>query len=383
MCFRPQNEKDSFTKKESSTFVEAQIKMHQLLKYYLENSPHKVFIKDEIASSDIRIGHIDSKPVKRLVIQLRSNGCGWKKSGGCTMCGFWSETSQMKEKISAEDFVNQFKRVLKKFDITQFPILSIYNAGSLLNEEEVPLSALEKMFNIISQLPTIKRVVIESRTEYVDFKKVQRLKSILKEKELVIASGLESSNDTIRQLCIHKGIQKKHFENYIEQANSLGIKTRIYILIKPPFLTEGEAIEDAVSSTKYLYDLDVKDIHYETMTIEEHTLVHTLYEKGYYQLPWLWSIIEISKRVSPFIKPYVSPFRYIADSIEVPHNCRLCTETVTKAIFNGYCSSFDLSHLRNLDCACKTRWLEAIKEKNNKPIEKRVLHILSGLTPEV
>lgn len=378
----PDNKKNSFPKKKNSDFVEACQKMQQLLKKYMENTPCKSFSKNKIAASDIRVGHVDGKAVKRLVIHLRSNGCGWKKSGGCTMCGFWSETSQLKEKIHTKHFINQFKDVLKKFDIAQFPILSIYNAGSILNEDEVPFFALEKIFNLVTQIPTIKQVVLESRIEYIDFEKVRCLKSILKEKELVIASGLESSNDTIRELCIHKGLPKKHFERYIEQTHSFGVKTSIYLLIKPPFLTEYEAIEDAVTSAKYLYDLNVRDIHFETMTIEEYTLVHTLYDKGYYKVPWLWSIIEIIKRLSPSIKPFISPFRYIANSKEVPNNNHLCTETVTKAILNDYCSDFNISHLVNLDCTCKRQWLEAIEETDIQPIEKRALHYLAILSSQ-
>lgn len=379
MTFKIQENK--LFRKENSDFIEANQKIQRLLRAYMENTPKKAFSKNQIAGADIRIGHIKGKLVKRLVIHLRSHGCGWKKrSGGCTMCGFWIETSQSKDQISTEEFIEQFKGVLRNYDMAQFPILCIYNAGSVLNEEEVPFHALEKIFNLISKMPTIERVVLESRIDYVDFEKVKSLKRVLKEKEFIIASGLESSNDIIRELCIHKGLPTKRFERYIEEANSLGIKTRIYLLIKPPFLTESEAIEDAVSSTRYLYDLDVRDVHFETMTIEEYTLVHSLYSLGYYRLPRLWSIIEILREVSPFIKPYISPFRYITDAKDIPHNCPLCSERVTRALLVDYCSDFNISHLVNLDCVCKKEWEKVIKEEDIQPLEKRVLYYLNNIS---
>jgi radical SAM enzyme (TIGR01210 family) len=368
---------------ENSIIREARMKMHQLLKYYTRITPLKAFSKDHVAKADVRIGQLEGKPVKRLVIHLRSNGCAWKKSGGCSMCGFWSETSQMKDKIGIENFINQFENILKTFDIKKYPILCIYNAGSMLNEKEVPFEALEKIFKLISQVPEIQQVVIESRVEYILSEKLRRLKNILKNKDLIVGVGLESANDTIRNLCIHKGLNKHSFERTIELVQSIGVKTVIYVLIKPPFLTEGESIEDAVSTTKYLCDLDVKTIHYETMTIENNTLAHVLFQKGYYQLPWLWTIIEIIEQVSPIIKPFVSPFRYIAEAETVPHNCGYCTPFVKKALLEDYCSSYDLSHLTSLRCDCRTLWLEEIEKQNELLIEERMIKTLSDLEKEL
>ena len=368
--------------KKGSLYEETNIKLGKFLKQIVEGTPCKVFSKYEVVKTDIRIGHIDGKPVKRFVIHLRSNGCGWKKSGGCTMCGFWNETSQQKDRVKAEDFVSQFKGALKAFNLSRYPVLSIYNAGSAFNEEEIPFEALESIFRMISKIPTIKQIILESRIEYVTKDKIRQLKNIIYGKDLIIGAGLESSNDTIRELCIHKGLPRKRFEQYIELSKSIGMNPRIYVLIKPPFLTEMEAIEDVVGTTRYLYDLGVSDIHYETTTIEENTLVHILFNKEFYQLPWLWSIVEIINRVSPFAKPFLSPFRYIVDAQGVAHNCRLCTNKVTHALLDDYCLRFDLSCLKKLECSCKSRWLEEIMKPAELPLEERVLKILSELSHE-
>jgi radical SAM enzyme (TIGR01210 family) len=369
--------------KEDLMLLETRIKMRQLLKYYTEMTPRKEFSKNEVVKANERVGVIEGKPVKRLVIHLRSNGCGWKKSGGCSMCGFWAETSQMENKIEADNFVNQFEDILKRVDIRHYPLLCVYNAGSILNEKEVPFEALEKIVNIISQIPEIQQVALESRIEYIQSDKLLRLKKILKNKHLVIGIGLESANDSIRNICIHKGLNKKSFERKIELAHSIDVETAIYILIKPLFLTEAEAIEDAVNSTKYLLKLDIKNIHYETMTIEDYTLAHTLFRRGLYQLPWLWSIIEIIEQVSPMIKPFVSPFSYIREAEALPHNCDYCTEFVKKALLEDYCSSYDLSRLRSLNCTCRSLWLKELEKKDELPVEERVLKTISGLYREL
>jgi uncharacterized Fe-S cluster-containing MiaB family protein len=80
--------------------LSVQQKMRKVLQSYRDSAPVKTISKNEAAAIDLRIGHIQDNPVKRLVIHFRSNGCGWKNAaGGCIMCGFWNETTQMKDKI--------------------------------------------------------------------------------------------------------------------------------------------------------------------------------------------------------------------------------------------------------------------------------------------
>ena len=370
-------------KEEKAVHLEAGRKMGRILRYYSAATPLKNFRRDQVAKMDVRIGQLGGKPAKRLVIHLRSNGCGWKRSGGCTMCGFWAETAQQKDKISVEDFVHQFEGVLKRFDIREYPIVCIYNAGSILNEQEIPIEALERIVKMISAVPEIAQVVFESRIDYFNSQKLSRLKGILKDKDLLIGVGLESANDIVRDLCIHKGLDKRVFERKLELAKSIGIKPVVYVLIKPLFLTEAEAIDDAVATTGYLCDLGIQNIHYETMTIENHTLAHALFGLGQYQLPWLWTIIEIIERVSSRARPFVSPFSYITQAEAVPHNCPSCTPQVTKAILEDYCSSFDLTRLRNLNCACKSQWLRELEKGSELNIEQRVLKTLADLSNEL
>ena len=368
--------------REVSNASKALLQLQKVLMNFIQRSPQKDFRKNEAAKIDVRIGHISGFPVPRLVIHFRSNGCSWKqKTGGCTMCGFWNETSQFHEVITAADFIEQFKNVTAKVDISQYPILCLYNAGSVLNEEEIPFEALEVIFSTLSRFETLKQIALESRVEYVSKDKLSRLKGLVPDKELVIASGLESGNEKIRQLCVHKGLDRRVFEGYVELGHSLGIIQRIYLLIKPPFLTEQEAIDDAVSSARYLYALGIKDIHYEAMTIQENTLVHALYERGHYRPPWLWSILEILKQLSPDVKPFISPFRYIGDVQVAPHNCERCSDLVTDLILKQYCSHYDLNKLEQVDCPCRAQWIEELSQSDPLPIEERVLKITSRLLP--
>lgn len=353
-----------------------------VLKEIRQNSIAANFDHNRIANFDIRIGHVDGKKVKRFVVHFRSNGCVWcKHTGGCSMCGFWNETTQGKTIITAEEFVTQFKNVLSAHDLKSYASLSLYNAGSFLNEQEIPFSAAEEIFSLVSEkLPNLRQLIIESRVENISEEKLRALQKILgTDIRLSIGIGFESQNDVIRNLILNKGVSKRHFEKCIEITNALNIQPIAYLMIKPPFLTEAEAIEDAVESAKYLNKVGVREIHYETMTIEDNTFVNMLYDRGYYKLPWLWSIAEILKRVHPSVKPFLTPLSYIAKAKDAPKNCSLCSEAVKGKIYEKYCSDFSLSHFDELDCTCKQEWQKVIQEKSALPLEDKALKILSDL----
>lgn len=66
-------------------------------------------------------------------------------------------------------------------------------------------------------------------------------------------------------------------------------------MLKPLFLSEKQAMEDITRS------IDDAAPYADTISInlcnvQKGTLVETLWEKGQYRPPWLWSIIEILQR---------------------------------------------------------------------------------------
>jgi len=257
--------------------------------------------------------------------------------------------------------------------------LGLYNAGSFLQEQEIPFTAVERIFHLASRhLPDLRRVVIESRVEYITMEKLERLQNILgNNTELAIGMGFDSENEIVRNLIINKGVSKEGFERAIEITRQLDVQSIVYVLLKPPFLTEREAIEDAVESTRYVSGVGPTEIHYETVTVEADTLVDQLYTSGLYRPMWLWSIIEILKRVRSFAMPYMTPLRYVAQAVDVPRNCPACTEMVTDRIYNRYCSDWDLAHFAGLDCPCRAEWLEAVREEPLLSLEERVWEIVS------
>src|SRR5207342_2668184 len=75
-----------------------------------------------------------------------------------------------------------------------------------------------------------------------------------------------------------------------------GVSLVPLIMVKPPFLSEAQAIHDVVETLQWLDSFDLPRVDLEMATVEEHTLVCDLWSNGLYQTPRLWSVIEILKR---------------------------------------------------------------------------------------
>lgn len=357
-------------------------RIRTLMNEIRQNTPHKCFNTEVAANSDnTRIDYLNDKIVKRVVITLRSSGCSWTlRQGGCTMCGHYAATTQGKM-ISPHHFINQFKNEFKKYRFEDYPVLCIYNSGSILNEEELPKSARREILKIISRNRHIKKVVLETRTEYATEEVLSDLVDILRGKEIEIAVGLESYNDMVLRYCINKGLTLKNFEKRARVIQSIA-NLRVYLLIKPPFLTEKEAIDDTVASTKYLRNtIRPNSIHLEPCTIQRHSLVYHLWKKGFYRLPWLWSIVEILNQLNDSNSIYVSPFKHIPQPKLIPHNCGSCDSQVISTILNNFNLEHDIGVFEGLSCDCKEKWKMDLKYSQT-PIQDRILEIIDEINIE-
>jgi len=151
------------------------------------------------------------------------------------------------------------------------------------------------------------------------------------------------------------------------------VRVRIYVLLKGPFLTEGEAVEDAVASIRFAETLSPSEIHLEPATLQEHTLLYSLYNAGMYRLPWLWSVYEVLRRVGTESRVYVSPFNHMPRPAFIPENCPECTESVRNLIIEHYNLTFDLDPLEQYRCSCRKEWEKALSEQDPRPLDERVL----------
>jgi radical SAM enzyme (TIGR01210 family) len=290
-------------------------------------------------SEDLLDGHVAAS----LTMILRTSGCRWNR---CTMCGY----AGVGAPATAEHLIAQFERAMQRSS-PDVQVVKIYTSGSFLDPSEMPPSARGE---ILRQLETsgIKRLVIESRPEYITARSVEECLSFL---ETEFAIGLETGSDLIREHLIRKGFSFQDFVEASGVVHDRGGRIKAYLLLKPPLLSEGEALRDAIASAKAARKYaDILSLN--LCNVQRNTAVERMWERGEYRPPWLWSALEVLKSAEgPIVCDPVA-----AGTRRGPHNCGECDAAVAGAI-RAHALSQDRSVFEGLQCPCQADWRDLME----------------------
>ncbi len=286
---------------------------------------------------------LDGSPAESLTIILRTVGCRWNR---CTMCGYAGEGAP----ASAADLIAQFECAMERSS-PDVSVVKIYTSGSFLDPDEMPLKARDEILKRLADLG-IKKLVIETRPEYVT---AQTVEICLTSLPTEFAIGLETASDLIRENAIRKGFSFQDFADASEIVHRQGGLVKAYLLLKPPLLTEGQAMRDAIASARVARSYaDVLSLN--LCNVQRNTAVERMWEKGEYRPPWLWSALEVLKSVpGPIVCDPVG-----AGTRRGPHNCGVCDDGVAEAI-RKHALAQDVGLFQSLDCPCKSTWRELME----------------------
>jgi radical SAM enzyme (TIGR01210 family) len=317
---------------------------------------------------DSRGGILNGEKIKRAVISLKTSPCRWLESiGGCTMCSICIVPDNHRPVTS--DIKNQFDYCFRKFNFRDHPEIDIYTSGSFFDDCNMSAECRDYIFRKIAGEPHIKKVVIESRPEFISREKVEGLRERLNKQKLEIALGVESTERDIRMLCINKTVSDKAIERAVTTVKDL-CDIKAYILLKPPFLTEAEAVLDAVRSIDDIFSLGARSVSLEVCNVREGTLTAILREMGKYRVPWLWSIIEILTRVNHW-DVFIGGLFSTSKLLDYSRNCEKCTHNMRQKLI-GFNQNRDIEGLLRLSCECKAAWRREFSRNSAGPIEKRM-----------
>ena len=289
--------------------------------------------------------------VDALVVIFRTSGCRWHKKRGCSMCGYFVDTAH----VTKEDLLKQIDYASKQH--TSQPVVKVFTSGSFFDEEEFPTEARS---HLLTTFKKARKFIFETRPEFVKKKTLESFKDI--GKEIEIAVGLESSNDHILKYVINKGFR---FSDYIKVAKIIkeeGFKLKTYLLLKPPFLTEFEAIEDTLKS---IYDIVpyADTISINPINVQNFSFVAYLWRERLYRAPWFWSLLEVLKKAHETtekenVRLLSSPTG--AGTERGIHNCRKCDPYIKKAV-ERYSLNGSFSSLQVPECRCIDKWKDEIE----------------------
>jgi radical SAM enzyme (TIGR01210 family) len=291
---------------------------------------------------------VEGKPTDAGVVILQTSGCRHFHTGGCSMCGYNIDSNNS---ISQQNITKQFDGAMDQLDGISF--LKIYTSGSFLDECEITSDTSDHILKRCADANL--RLLFESRPEYVTTERLDHMLAI--HDDLEIALGLESSNDNVLRYSINKGFAVEDYEKATTILNVKGIDVRTYVLLKPPFLTESEAIEDAKATIAFAARTS-KTISLNPVNVQRGTLVEKLWRNWAYRPPWLWSVVMVLRESDSNGK------RLICDPTgggkeRGAHNCGKCDDVILDSI-RAFSLSQDYTRLGVPECECKEPWQSII-----------------------
>lgn len=166
----------------------------------------------------------------------------------CLMCDLWKNTTDRPIPVGA--IPAQIEWALAQMPKVRH--LKLYNSGSFFDDRAIPVMDYPK---IALQLKDFETVIVESHPKFIDDRCLQ-FRDML-QAELQIAIGLETVHpELLRKL--NKHVTTDDFRNSVQFLTRNQIRTRAFILLRPPYLSESEGILWAQKSIDFAFSVGVE-----------------------------------------------------------------------------------------------------------------------------
>ena len=332
------------------------VKVHHLVKAP-ENSADSVRIRESWDATEpatvYKTPEIlpDGTPCTAATVIFRTRGCVWWWKSGCTFCGYFND---VRDDVTADDLFAQWDEAKRRLDDFEgCSMIKVYTSGTFFEDRENPPEWQEAILR-----ETHERgldLVIEAQAQMCTPEKIAWVAE--RHPGCTVAIGLEAYDDTVLRFHVNKGFSTKQWHRSIDMLRENGLRVKTYLLFKPPFMSEGDALQHTskwISQVAPLSD----DVSVNPMNIQKRTIVERLFRNREYRPPWLWSLVEMLEQVHDDVSKagariIVHPTA--GGRIRGAHNCGACDMDIVAAI-ERYSVSADIGEFAGLDCDCKRVW---------------------------
>jgi radical SAM enzyme (TIGR01210 family) len=178
--------------------------------------------------------------VSVATIFLTNRECPWR----CLMCDLWRNT--LSESVPSGAIPAQMDFALAGLPPARQ--LKLYNSGSFFDPRAIPP---EDFPAIAERTASFERVIVECHPALVG-EPALRFRDLLNGK-LEVAMGLETAHPEVLAR-LNKRMTLDQFARAADFLRGHDIALRVFILVKPPFLDEAEALEWAKRSIDFAFD---------------------------------------------------------------------------------------------------------------------------------
>ena len=200
----------------------------------------------------------------------------------CLMCDLWKNTTN--ESVRIGDIPNQIEWALKQ--MPEVKHLKLYNSGNFFDTRAIPEEDYSRVASLLNDFET---VIVESHPKFIN-EKCLLFKEMLKP-ELEVAIGLETVHLAVLQK-LNKQMTVDDFSKAVMFLTQNGIRSRAFILLKPPFLSESEGVFWANKSIDYAFEVGVQCCTVIPVRADNGAM-DLLMKRGDFSLPMLSSLEKV------------------------------------------------------------------------------------------
>ena len=172
-------------------------------------------------------------------IFLTNKECPWR----CLMCDLWQNT--LHERVAMGLIPRQVRLGLGQFSSRPRHI-KLYNSGSFFDPQAIPPDDFPELAELLS---SFENVIVESHPALIN----ERAVAFARDVPLEVAMGLETVHPEVLPL-LNKRMTLDQFARAAEFLVKHGVAVRTFILVKPPFIDESEAVEWATRSVDFAFE---------------------------------------------------------------------------------------------------------------------------------
>jgi radical SAM enzyme (TIGR01210 family) len=287
--------------------------------------------------------------VGRKKVILMSGGCSVPT---CTMCPFTNENNYGRGRVG-HDLLGQVREALSRTDDEPgYELMSLYNDGSFFAPQEIPEDIQLEIARAVSAAG-VRRLVVESLPQFVTRKRLQPFVEQLGDVALEIGIGFQSANQVVREVLINTRVSQRAFEDALKVMSELQVTPKIYLMIKPPFVTDEEALTDVLDSVTYLKGRGIDGVTLCPTRVSRNTIAWELHQTGDYVPPNLWTVLEAVRIANRDTSVRVACINLRGSDFEsiFPDSCPQCADRIVDALV-AFSETGDAA-LLELDCGCR------------------------------
>jgi radical SAM enzyme (TIGR01210 family) len=176
--------------------------------------------------------------VPTAVVFLTNRECPFR----CVMCDLWTNT--LDEVVPRGAVAHQIRTALA--ELPSVRQIKLYNAGSFFDPQQIPSEDDEEIAEAVAGF---ERVIVEAHPAFLSGAYGDRCRRFqaLVSGQLEVAIGLETAHPEVLAR-LNKRMTLDGFRRAADFLHRLDIALRVFVLLSPPFMPAGEAVEWACRS---------------------------------------------------------------------------------------------------------------------------------------